>query len=646
MIAYLFQLGSFPITLPDNTTQQDGYSLFLSRLVHKSLVNETVSLRMDCYYGVLTRIVFAVMQDNNVTCQGVLAQGPLTTQQAAWLCKSTEFGWDTTNNAGWYGLRLWVEACNKTTHSAAFATLQAATGLSPAILQSVLYTAEFSISYLYRMAMVILVDTYQCAGYCTYDQLFLSQWGRSTITLNPPAIMVTHGVQPCVSMQTWFPDHYRVPVEWLAVTQFPFPVDPAVVLSYDSMLNPMVLKEFFNSYLARNLTATCDKFGLPSFLVNMLYNYFLKLIPGYGLFSTYTVDQWLTGAVDPFIVFINNMTVYEGGDPSISSVQRMATLTNDQPTTPQHIMYTGKDDTSQTRQYYAYYGHHNMDMYWPGYNASAPGANSWQYYQIWNGSNPILGSDGGQFGTRMQKTDEPYVFISSVLRWFKLKYLFSYEYHGLNLYRYVMDNALMDTAAENPENYYFYQEPWGLKGYMNITTQFSGPVFVNMPHCFGCDADGVNMIEYYSYPDINGSQVQIYPSQEADQPFADIEPETGAGVRLVLVFAANIGLYKDYFFPDFFEVSPGAPLYIPYYILKRSVNYTEHQVNRVFGTLMLARKLETVFRITGLIVGAVLILSAFLLLAYLVKAKKQSAPEYTEMIEEERPPSIHSSEHK
>lgn len=640
LIEYLYQMGNLEITLPDGSEQYDGYSLALSRLVAKSLVNETVSLKMDTYWGLTTQVLLHLLSKAGESCQSIMSQGTLNPTQQNSLCTNPSVGWNSTNPATWRGLVLWTVAANKTSASQAFAQLTKATGLSAASLSSILYTGGLNLQGFVQQALTYIAKIYCGGQFCTYDQLLFMQWANSTITNTK----IVPGMNTSVTMQDWFPDHYRVPIEFFAVTKFQSPLFlTEYVLNYNYFLNPMYLKRFFNSYLARNITDTMDKFHLPSNYTNLLYTYFLRIIPGFGLFATYTVNEWLTGVPDVFLMFLSNMTVYEGGDPSIAALRMIATLTDDQEGTPQNIMYSGKGDASKTRQYYAYYGHHVMDMYWPGYNASAPGASSWVYTEIWNGSRPILGTDGGQFGTRMEKEDTPYVYISSVLRWFQLKYLYSYTYNGVELYRYVMDNALLETAATNPANYYFYQEPGGLKGFMNITTQEPGPVFVNLPHCYACDEAGINMIEYYSYPSDDGTQVQIFPSRETDQPFADVEPESGAGVKLVLLFQSNMGLVKDYFFPDFYEAAPGAPLYHPFYILKRSVNYTEHQVNRILGAMILARKLEVVFRVVGLVLGAVLVLGAFWLVALAVKRQGEDKQEYTEMMEEKRP-SVHPSE--
>lgn len=642
LIGYLYQMGNYEITLPDGSTQYDGYSLVLSRLVWKSLVNETVSLRMDTYWGATAHVLLHLLNQTGETCQNIVSQGNLTPAQQNSLCSTPNLGWDISKPSTWRGLVLWSIAAYKTSASQAFSELSKKTGISPVNLSVILYSGGLNLHGFVLQALKFLAAALPdlCSyKFCTYDELFYAQWASSTVT----STAIVPGMNTTMTMQDWFPDHYRVPIEFFAVTKFKCPLSiTSYVLDYDYFLNHMFLKKFFNSYLARNITATMEEFNLPSNFINLLYSYLIKIIPGFGLFATYTVNEWLTGVPDVFLSFISNMTVYEGGDPSVNPVARIATLTDDKKGTPQHIMYSGKSDVTMTRQYYAYYGHHVMDLYWPGYNASAPNASSWLYTQIWNGSRPILGSDGGQFSVRMDKSDQPYVYISSVLRWFRLKYLFSYTYHGVELYRYVMENELLDTAATYPENYYFYQEPFGIKGFMNITTQEPGPVFVNLPHCYGCSEAGMNMIEYYSYPGPDGSQVQIFPSEEKDQPYGDVEPESGAGVCLVLLFQSNMGLVKDYFFPDFYEAEPGAPLYHPFYILKRSVNYTEHQVSEILGSLLLARKLEVVFRVVGLVLGAVLVLAAFAVTALGLKRQKQKGQEYTEMVEEKLP-SVHPS---
>mmetsp|Transcript_2598 Transcript_2598/g.2381 ORF Transcript_2598/g.2381 Transcript_2598/m.2381 type:complete len:314 (+) Transcript_2598:757-1698(+) len=285
-------------------------------------------------------------------------------------------------------------------------------------------------------------------------------------------------------------------------------------------------------------------------------------------------------------------------------------------------MLTGKGDTSNTRTYTKYYGSSIMNQFGRKYDANSSTSYSFGYTDIWNSDMQIRGTDGGQFGTRISKTDELVAFISPILRDISLEYRWKEKYNGLEVYFFTLNQSLVQTSATVPENANYNQFENGYNGFFNISSQFSAPVFVTFPHCFGCEPDAQNMIEYYSFASNSSLGPRIYPYATHDAPFVKVEPSTGAAVSVVLNFEIQVAFYKDYFFKNIHESVPGKGLYIPAYQLIRSSNLSDTQVDKLFGTLLMARYLRQLIFYIGITVGACFIIISMFLAAYLYRKKK------------------------
>ena len=61
------------------------------------------------------------------------------------------------------------------------------------------------------------------------------------------------------------------------------------LMNYDNFLSPLIVTRFLNSYHFGNQTKTAEDFFLPTEeLVEDLYSYFNKMIPGFSTFLTRT----------------------------------------------------------------------------------------------------------------------------------------------------------------------------------------------------------------------------------------------------------------------------------------------------------------------------------------------------------------------
>lgn len=600
------------MTNPAGAVSYAGYSLALSRLTYTALSRAYTPFLNDAYWGVASQMVFCRIKQ--WTCAEVLeAAGNTVGVQKT--CADPSIGWNNADITTWRNLEIWTKAARKSTQSAAFATILSYGYLTSEQLAAVLQPQRpFSAV---NASLEALSSWYNCRlSVCSYEEMAWLQWRISGVSQNLPQELLTCGFLPTTTLSDWYPGRYLTPFEWFNITYFSATQLAAQeFLSYNSFLNPNSLKIFFNLYLSRNFTQAIAQFPFLDFTsIQLIAAYLTRSIPGFEIFSTKTAEEWLMGSNDPFISFVHSMSVYEGGSPTANPFHYIALNTTDPSDAPKHIMYTGKHDVHMTRNYYAYFGSRDIVNFGPKYNAYAPGGLRDGITVIWNGSVPIEGSDGGQFGIHFGK-EPTSVFVQNLMRDFVLNYEKTVPFRGLDVYRFLVTKEEVENSLKNPKNAEYYQSPQDVPGYMNLTSQYGSPSFVCLPHCFLCDTAGLEMVEYFRYVANTSSgdylQERIFPTAEYDQPYVDIEPSTGVGVRVSYGFTSNVGLQQDAFFPYFYEPLPGSPLYFPYYSLLRFTEYSQHQVNEIFGLMLLADQMKIGIRVSFLVAGAVLVLLGF-----------------------------------
>lgn len=264
-----------------------------------------------------------------------------------------------------------------------------------------------------------------------------------------------------------------------------------------------------------------------------------------------------------------------------------------------------------------------MDMYGPEYNDYSPYAATYGYSKIWAEEINITGSDGGSFGPRIKKDDILPVYVSSILRYGELEYNKSQNYHELDVWKFTIADYILQTEESYPENSKWFQNKNGYNGFFNISAQLGGPCFVSFPHCYACEQSARDgLMEYHEWSNSSTLGPRIYPNVEHDESFAKVEPYTGTSVSVVLNFEIVGAIYKDYFYQNIYEAVEGKGLYLPYYQLLRSYNFTDSKVHELFGSFMMAQKLRVLVFYIGITIGALLILVSFFNCAYLYRKKK------------------------
>lgn len=601
------------------TGKLDGYSTALAVWSQKAWVNSTNFLTRDSYYGLGARLLFCDYVSSSTSCETVMtAGGAVSSEDALLMCQDPVAGWDLTNASSFQNLELWAEAAMKNSQSLAYKALLKRGILDDASLTLVLYTGLTSITSTLTPLMQSASSFYNCSkAYCTYDELLQMQWGASAVTNNLMPSLVTCNVAPTLTMQDWFPTHYKQPAEWKEVSDLPMTFSSRM-LSYDGFLSPVTLRMFFNEYFMGNYTKVAADFGFPNTqYVLSVYQYLKTIIPGScSLFITRTANELMRGYPDPFTLFMYELEIYEGGYPTNVLAAPIASQTFDTKETPRDVMYTGLSDSKKVRKYAEFYGNPNLIMFSSAYSeyTAYPGI-TYGPKNIWNGTIPIKGSDGGAFGTHVDTDDIQYVYIDSFRRWVKIEEDDSENYHKLKLHRYHVVSSVLQTAAKEPENYQFNQYPHGFDGFMNFTSQLNTPLFISLLHCYLCEEAGQQMAEHYAFSNTSYMSERIYTHQKHDESYVYIEPYSGTGVRVLLSFTANLAYYRDYFFDyDFYEPVAGKGLYFPYYSVHRSFNYSYDQVQDQFSALINALEIQPIARYVGLSVGGFLIVVSLAIL--------------------------------
>mmetsp|Transcript_6674 Transcript_6674/g.6538 ORF Transcript_6674/g.6538 Transcript_6674/m.6538 type:complete len:996 (+) Transcript_6674:218-3205(+) len=624
LAAYLQYMATLKITYEGTTTNYDGYSLWISRLVTKAIQTGINNLKNDVYWALPAKLLFCKYKEFSTSCKSVIGNG-LDPQQYATqidaICADPDIGWDINTPSSWINLEIWAKAALKHKPSYDYNIILNKNIINAATLDTILAN-NFEVPITTYMQSIS--QKYGCAkAICTFDELLYKQWGSSVLTNNLMEALTTCGVSSSMTFQSWLPSRYLTPIEWAYFSETPIPA--AMVgnfLNYNAFLNPTPLKLFLNYYFQGNTALITKTFGIPSSLIDPMYNYLLKLLPGYGLFATRTYQQWIYGVPDTFLAFVKSIDVYNGGYPLVPVIYPLKSFANETQTSPKHVVYSGKTSTKHTKAYYKYFGHRTMDMYSAKYSDWSPYQAVYAYSQVWGEEIEIEGGDGGNYGTHVHKDDRIPVFISSILRYGILTYKFSDTYNGLDVYFFHVDPDELKTSATVPANAKYFQLPNGFDGFFNISAQSGAPCFVSFPHCLYCEADAQNMVEYYEWTPEAPLSKRIYPYETHDMPWAKIEPYTGTGVSVVLNFEISGGIYRDYFYRNLHEPVPGKGLYFPYYQLLRSSNLTDSQVDKLFGSFILAQQMKSLMFYVGVTLGACMILISMFNFAYVYRKQK------------------------
>lgn len=596
-------LGSLIYTpVPKYNVTFDGYSLFLSKATRASLVSGIDNMINDAYWSIPTLILFKQFKTDGWTCQTFLAQSNYTNTS---ICTSI-YGFNPSTPSTWYNLTIWIKAAYKGLTSIEYSQL--ASIIPPSNLNTLLFNI---LNESVLKAMETTAKFYNCSKLlCTYEETLYMQWSSGIITNNLP--LEAQGiVMPSPTFQQWLPFRYLVPIEWSIYNELPAMDLAPSFLNYSSFLNTGIIKRYFNMFFTQNSSEVQNIFVLPSVdYVEAVYNYFVKIVPGLSLFRTLTYNQWINGFSDNFVAFAKGLGIYGGGLPTLNPFGALSVAANETGK-PKHVVETGRLDTGKTKVYKKYFNSTILKKYANAYNEYSSTMTTPVYNTIWPQNINITGSDGGQYGTKLNTNNPLIIFLSPLLRMVNLTHDHDFDYHGLSVSRFIPSSNLMKTSDQFPINSQYSQNPNGYDGFMNISSQYGAPAFVSFMHCYMCEENAQKMVNYYKYKGGNGVNPQIFPSED-DSPHSDVEPLTGTSVRIFLNYEFRVGVYNDYFFKGFYEPVAGKGVYFPIYTFMRKFALTDKQVNKFFGNMQFVQKLRMYVFYSGIIAGCVMIVLALI----------------------------------
>jgi CD36 family len=596
--------------------QFDDYSFILSRWGHKALNNAITQLRADVFWAVHARNLFGYYYSKNATCPEIIQASGVTTNLSISVC--SQFGWDISDPSTWEKLVPWIVAASNSENSTQYSQLLQLTQIDEESFKVLIKTnISADLSYIESY----ISGYYNCSRkVCYYDEMVWIQWSSSMFTNN--LTIYLQNLTPSLTIYTWLPRNYAQPFEWPNYSNLHISIDLAMkLINYDMFLAPYYVRSFFNNYFTGNVSRTASKFGIPTEYVYDFYIYFQKIVPGSGLFYTASYSSWVQGFVHPFLLFMYETNIFEGGNPLSYPIYALGANSSDLPSTPKTVMYSGKGDVDKTRIYYEYYGKKYITDYGASLCVFCPHALSYANRAIWPTDIMLTSADGGKFQNNLDKGQSLTAFITILYKNVKLAYVDSGDYYGLPVYTYYVDPNDLENSTIVPENANYSQ--FGIYGFYNLSSVYGFPFFESKPNYYGCDPITQNMTYFYEYDPVNPLSTQIFPDVD-DEPYVVINPQTGASVELLFKLMGSVVIHSDYYFNYIAQPAGDIGIHIPYYTITRHYKWTESMINKHFGALIEAFFLQDIFFYLGLLAGAFFLQIGFILAVSIKRYKRRT----------------------
>ena len=624
LAAYIQSTAVLPLVTPDGLLHPlDSYSLTLSRWGQKALTLSISQLRSDLFWAVHARNLFGNYTATGTSCEHYMQTSGIAIAAALLAC--TDSGCDIAVPATWTSLIVWIKAASKDSGSSEFVQIAQESMLNPSELETILFTGTPCILSDLQTMGKFIAEYYSCARtVCTYDEMVWMQWSGAVFTNNLTQLLVDAAVTPSNSIYSWLPKSYFQPFEWPNYSTLTFPVSLAKqLINYNNFLSPNAVKLFFNSYFQGDLVATAKQFNLPSDLyTSAFYSYFQSIVPGSGLFYTSPFHTWIDGFMHPFLSFLYQINIFEGGNPLAYPFYTVGGNSTDSHTAPRTVMVSGKSNVKKTRNYYLYYGSRYSIKYGASLCVFCPYALNYTVSNVWPVEHILNATDGGKFPNGFSKNDDLFAYVDLIKKNVKLTYSSSSDYYSLPVYKYVVAASDFATAATVPENAGYNQLAWGLNGFYNLTSSYGFPFFMSKPHFYGCDPVTSKMATIYQYTPSNPMTVRI-TANSSDEPYLLINAETGASVKLRFKIMGSTVIYGDYYFNTIVQPGGANGLFFPYYLLMRYSDWTESMISNHFGALIEAHFLEKILFFLGIIGGAFFIQISLMIAVFLRRYKRR-----------------------
>lgn len=241
---------------------------------------------------------------------------------------------------------------------------------------------------------------------------------------------------------------------------------------------------------------------------------------------------------------------------------------------------------------------------------------SWQHAP----ANDIRGTMGHQFRSGLRAGDSIPLFVPSIYRAIDLQNVNGEEVYvrKIKALRFRIPSSTFLNKTSLPANAAYWAD--GPDGLLNISAcESKASVLMSKPHFLQGDPALVTALVGLSPPDPALHDTTL-----------DVEPITGATVQLAarlqintLIRPVHDGIHPEPLFPNVTST------YVPLLWFERLAAASEENSNQIVKSVYLARKLETVFLVLG-ILGAVGCVLGFVYVSH--KAKGARRKEETEML--------------
>jgi hypothetical protein len=261
--------------------------------------------------------------------------------------------------------------------------------------------------------------------------------------------------------------------------------------------------------------------------------------PASGVFQHHTFAKYIWGYQDPLWLVLQhminnpayNVTFYV---PSISKFQFNHTQPAPEPISPETgqrcpmwdnqsvCVSSGNAMTSQNT------GQDSLDSI--GVLTQWAGHKTLPWWD--DGCQDFKGAtDGTQFKPGLSKSDRPRVFADAMWRPIELAYVQDSSVKGVDTLRFGLAPEAMLSSRKNPENVCYYQD---VDGFVNLSTALYAPLLVSKPYYLDADTKG-------SLPlNLTVNNVTLTPNRDRDDSYLDVEPITGAPMRVSVKVQMNL----------------------------------------------------------------------------------------------------------
>ncbi|EAS04570.2 CD36 family protein (macronuclear) [Tetrahymena thermophila SB210] len=385
------------------------------------------------------------------------------------------------------------------------------------------------------------------------------------------------------------------------------------LLNYDNLFSLTIIPLAFRMHLNGDSQGIKNQFFFDDSLQLVNYiRYIMMEISLYSAVQTRELKDLLFGYTDPFVYSQNTKDPQQGGNPALNYTVMLndPNMTSPQATLDYEIMYTGKGNIDNTRQYYSLNGSQYVNYYYTWFDGEEVRdvlASPWEENVL------IQGSDSVQNPPNLDQDSKINVFVTTFYRGGSaVTNGETHDHGGLSCYRFQNEQSFYESGQEYPPNNVY--DSYVYYGLQNMTRVKMAPVFITNRHLYNSDSRLINTVTML---DVSGNPVTANP--ESDGLFMDVEPYSGLTLAAALNAQANILVEPD----DLFNITQ--PTLLPVFNTFRTGNWTDASIDNYLGELKMALIAKKAILITCVVVGGLLLIVFFLFLYRYIVLRKLNA---------------------